>query len=224
MNNFPKALRVFTLFFGIWCLLVAPAWAEPNISKVSLNTEKELITLDAKLIDAFNEKIAEAIESGVAITFTYEIEFLKHSSVFGDKVMSENKVTHTVQYDTLKKVYQFSSQGKNVNRKVATKSMEKYQELMLTLKDIPVGHIFKLDPEEKYYARVKAEMVAEGLWFPFNYLLFFVPFEEFETSWAQSTPLILQIDPAFGVNSSQKKSKPAIPAKGVANGIRSFNQ
>ena len=224
MNNTTQALRAFVLLFGILCFLTSPAWAKPNISKVSLNTEKEVVTLDAELIGAFNAKIKEAIESGVAMTFTYEIEFLKNSSGFGDEVISENKVTHTVQYDTLKKVYQVSSQGKNVNRKVATKSMEKYQELMLTLKDIPVAHIFKLDPEEKYYARVKAEMEAEGLWFPFNYLLFFVPFDEFETSWTQSTPLTIKMDPAFGVDSSQKKSKPAIPAKGVANGIRSFNQ
>jgi len=224
MNNFSHSFRVIALLFGIWCFLIIPAWAKPNISKVNLNSEKKLITLDAELIDAFNEKMKEAIESGVPMTFTYEVEFLKHSSVFGDEVISENKVTHTVQYDTLKKVYQFSSQGKNVNRKVATKSMEKYQELMLTLKDIPVAHVFKLDPEEKYYARVKAEMEAEGLWFPFNYLLFFIPFDEFETSWTQSTPLTLKMDPAFGVDSSQKKSKPAISAKGVANGIRSFNQ
>ena len=224
MNNFPQAFRVFALFFGISYFLIVPALAEPNISRVNLNTEKEVITLDAELIDAFNEKIKEAIESGVAMTFTYEVELLKNSSVFGDEVVSQNKVTHTVQYDTLKNIYQFSSQGKNVNRKVATKSMEKYQELMLTLKDIPISHVFKLDPEEKYYARVKAEMEAEGLWFPFNYLLFFVPFDEFETSWTQSTPLTLKMDPAFGVDSSMKKSKPAIPAKGVANGIRSFNQ
>ncbi len=224
MTNFPKIPRVLTLIFGIWCFLIAPAWAKPNISKVSLNTEKEVVTLDAELIDAFNEKIREAIESGVAMTFTYEIELLRHSSVFGDEVVSQNKVTHTVQYNTLKKVYQFSSQGKNANRKVTTKSMEKYQQLMLTLKDIPIAHIFKLDPEEKYYARVKAEMEAEGLWFPFNYLLFFVPFNEFETSWTQSTPLTVKMDPAFGLEASQKKSKPAIPAKGVADGIRSFNQ
>jgi len=223
MNNFSKSLRVLTLIFGIWCFLIAPSWADPTLSKVSLNTEKEVITLDAELIDAFNEKIGEAIESGVAMTFTYEIELLKESS-FGDEVVSQNKVTHTIQYDTLKKVYQFSSLGKNVNRKVTTKSMEKYQQLMLTLKDIPIAHIFKLDPEEKYYARVKAEMEADGLWFPFNYLLFFVPFNEFETSWTQSTPLNVKMDPAFGLEASQKKSKPAIPAKGVADGIRSFNQ
>jgi hypothetical protein len=148
MNNFSKSLRVLTLIFGIWCFLIAPSWADPTLSKVSLNTEKEVITLDAELIDAFNEKIGEAIESGVAMTFTYEIELLKESS-FGDEVVSQNKVTHTIQYDTLKKVYQFSSLGKNVNRKVTTKSMEKYQQLMLTLKDIPIAHIFKLDPEEK---------------------------------------------------------------------------
>ena len=224
MKNFSKILRVLTLVFGIWCFLVASAWAKPSISKVSLNTEKEVITLDAELIDAFNEQIGEAIESGVAMTFTYEIELLKQSSGFGDEVVSKNKVTHTIQYDTLKKIYQFSSQGKSVNRKVTTKNPEKYQQLMLTLKDIPIAHIFKLDPEEKYYARVKAGMEAEGLWFPFNYLLFFVPFNEFETSWTQSTPLSVKMDPAFGMEASQKKSKPAVPAKGVADGIRSFNQ
>lgn len=224
MAYFPKTLRVLTLVFGIGCLLIAPAWAKPNISKVSLNTEKEVITLNAELIDAFDEKIKEAIEGGIAITFTYKIELLKQSSVLGDNVVSQNKVTHTVQYDTLKKAYQFSSQGKNVNRTVTTKSMEKYQKLMLTLNGIPIAHVFKLDSEEKYYARVKAEMEADGLWFPFNYLLFFVPFNEFETSWTRSTPLAIQMDPAFGVGTSQIKSKPAIPAKGVANGIRSFNQ
>ena len=224
MNNSSKILRVFTLVFAIGCFLIAPAWAAPSISKIHLNTEKEVITLDAELIEAFNEKVKEAIQSGVAMTFTYEIELLKQSSVFGDEVVSQNKITHTIQYDTLKKVYKFSSQGKNISRQVTTKSMEKYQELMLTLKDIPIAHNFKLDPEEKYYARVKAEMEAEGLWFPFNYLLFFVPFNEFETSWTQSTPLTVKMDPAFGMDASQKKSKPKNPAKGVADGIRSFNQ
>ena len=224
MKKFSKILRTFILLSGIGCLLAAPAWADPTISKVSLNTGNKLITLDAELVDAFNEKIKEAIESGVVMTFTYDIELLKQSSGFSDDVVSKNRVTHTVQFDTLKKVYLFSSQGRSVSRKVSTKSVEKYQKLMLTLKDIPIAHTYKLDPEEKYYARVKAEMEADGLWFPFNYILFFVPFNEFETSWAQSTPLTIQMDPAFGVEASQKKSKPAIPSNGVADGIRSFNQ
>ncbi len=71
MNNFSKSLRVLTLIFGIWCFLIAPSWADPTLSKVSLNTEKEVITLDDELIDSFNEKFGEAIESGVAMTFTY---------------------------------------------------------------------------------------------------------------------------------------------------------
>ncbi|MDH5762104.1 MAG: DUF4390 domain-containing protein [Nitrospinota bacterium] len=224
MTTFLKTFRAVTFVAMFWGLLVATGMAKPAITKVSLNTQKDLITLDAELIDAFSEKIKEAIESGVPMTFTYEIELRKQSSVFGDEVVSQNKVTQTVQFDTLKKVYQFSSQGKNVNRQVSTKSIERYQELMLTLKDIPIAHVFKLDPEEKYYVRVKAEMEADGLWFPFNYLLFFVPFNNFETPWTQSTPLTIQMDPAFGVEASQNKSKAAIPAKGVADGIRSFNQ
>ena len=224
MMPFSKTLRRMILLFGIWCFLWTPAWSTPTISKISVHTENELITLDAELIDAFTEKILEAIESGVTMTFTYQIELLKKTSVFGDDVVSQIQVAQTVQYNTLKKVYEFTSQGKNVNRKVSTKSDERYKQLMLTLKDIPIGHVFKLDPEEKYYARVKAEMEADGLWFPFNYLLFFVPFSEFETSWTQSTPVTFHLDAAFGGEATQKKSESAIPAKGVANGIRSFNQ
>jgi hypothetical protein len=224
MMPFSKTLRRLILLFGIWCFLWTPAWAAPTISKISVHTEKELITLDAELIDAFTEKILEAIESGVAMTFTYKIELLKQASVFGDEVVSQNKVTQTVQYNTLKEVYEFTSRGKNINRKVSTKSDERYKQLMLTIKGIPIAHVFKLDPEEKYYARVKAEMEADGLWFPFNYILFFVPFSEFETSWTQSTPVALHEDAAFGGEASQKKSESAIPAQGVANGIRSFNQ
>lgn len=224
MKYLPQTRRTLILLLGFWCFLLSPAWAKPTISKVDLHTEKKLITLNAELIDAFSEKIIEAIESGVTMTFSYEIELRKKTSVFGDEIVSTNVVTQTVQYDTLKRNYQFTSMGKNVSRKISTKSNERYQQLMLTLKNIPVTHVYKLDPEQEYYVRVKAEMEADGLMFPFNYLLFFVPFDEFETSWTQSTPLTIQMDPAFGVDASQKKSQPAIPAKGVANGIRSFNQ
>ena len=151
---FSKTLRRLTFLLGIWCFLWAPAWAAPTISKISVHTEHELITLNAELIDAFTEKILEAIESGVTITFTYQIELLKKTSVFGDEVVSQIQVTQTVHFNTLKKVYEFTSQGKNINRKVSTKSDERYQQLMLTLKDVPIAHVFKLDPEEKYYARV----------------------------------------------------------------------
>ena len=96
MKNFPKAIRIPFLLLGVWCLLIASAWADPTISKVSLNTGKELVTVNAELVYAFNEKISEAIESGVAMTFTYEIELLKQSSGFGDDVVSKNKVTISV--------------------------------------------------------------------------------------------------------------------------------
>ncbi len=149
MKYLSKTHRTLILLLGLWCFLLTPAWAKPTISKVNVHTEKELITLDAELIDAFSEKIMEVIESGVAMTFIYEIELRKRASVFGDEMVSSNKVTQTVQYDTLRKVYQFTSQGKNVNRKVSTKSGERYQQLMRTLKGIPIGHVYKLDPEEK---------------------------------------------------------------------------
>ena len=92
---------------------------------------------------------------------------------------------------------------------------------MLTLRDIPIAPIYKLDPNEKYYVRVKADLETDRFWFPFNYIFFFVPFSEFETSWAQTSPLA--IDPDLELLKQTKRSKKKI--NGVAKEvIRSFNK
>ena len=92
---------------------------------------------------------------------------------------------------------------------------------MLTLKDIPIVPIYRLDPNEKYYVRVKADLETDRFWFPFNYIFFFVPCSDFETSWAQTSPL--SIDPDLEL--SRQTAKPNNRKGKVSrNGIRSFNQ
>ena len=95
---------------------------------------------------------------------------------------------------------------------------------MLTLKNIPVIPIYKLDPEEKYYFRVKAELEADRLWFPFNYILFFLPIDDFETSWEHSSPL--SIKPEYGnareAFNAQPIGKSKVPPKALDHVIRSF--
>ena len=39
------------------------------------------------------------------------------------------------------------------------------------------------DTNEKYYIRVKANLETDRLWFPFNHLFFFLPFNDFDFGW-----------------------------------------
>ena len=179
--------------------------------------------MNARLIDGFTEKILEAIESGVPMGFTFEIELRKENTAWVDSLISSNTIRHKIQYDSLKKAYRFSEVGKNVRRKVITRKTSRYQKLMLTLKDIPIAPIFRLDPDEKYYVRVKADLETDRFWFPFNYIFFFVPFSDFETSWAQTSPLSIDPDLELSKQAADNKSR---TRKGTVSRdvIRSFNK
>ncbi|MEK9629870.1 MAG: DUF4390 domain-containing protein [Nitrospinota bacterium] len=195
--------------------------ASPNIVNVGVATKGKYVVMNARLIDGFTDKIIEAIESGVPMGFTFEIELRKDNTAWVDSLISSNTVRHKIQYDSLKKAYRFAEIGKNVRRKVITRKTSRYKKLMLTLKDIPIAPIYRLDPNEKYYVRVKADLETDRFWFPFNYIFFFVPFSDFETSWAQTSPL--SIDPDLELSKQAAKSR-ARKRKVSRDVIRSFNQ
>jgi hypothetical protein len=216
-----------TFILGLFLFVAAPnssAFADsPYIVNIGVATKGNYVVMNARLIDGFTEKISEAIESGVQMGFTFEIELRKNNTAWVDSLVSSNTIKHKIQFDLLKKTYQFSELGKNVRRKVTTHKISRYQKLMLTLKDIPIAPIFRLNPDEKYYVRVKADLETDRFWFPFNYIFFFVPFSDFDTSWAQTSPLSINPDLELSKQAADKKSK--IRERNVSRDvIRSFNK
>jgi hypothetical protein len=203
-------------------VLVSPASAvSPDVVNIGVGTKGKYVVMNARLVDGFTEKIQEAINNGVPMGFTFEIELRKANTVWMDSLISSNKVRHRVQFDSLKKMYRFSEFGKNLKRNIITRKKSRYQQLMLNLEDIPIAPIYKLDPNEKYYVRVKADLETDRFWFPFNYIFFFVPFSEFETSWAQTSPLA--IDPDLEL--SKEANGPIKEKKSLSRDvIRSFNK
>lgn len=207
-------------WLSLW-VLVAPAIAGPAVANVGVATKGNYVVMDAILTDGIEGKILEAIESGVPMTITFQIELRKQTAFWVDSLVRANKVSHTVQYDSLKKVYRFSEMGKHVKRRIITRKKDRYQKLMQTLKNIPVAPTYQLDPGEKYYIRVKASLEMDRFWFPFNYLFFFVPFNNYETSWSQTSPLALNLEQAPSTEAFNKNSE---EGRGLNNVVRSFNK
>ena len=217
-----KPLKKFFLI-GVFILIsTSSVFADsPNIVNIGVSTKGKYVVMNARLIDGFTEKIMEAIESGVPIGFTFEIELRKENTAWVDSLVSSNTVRHKIQFDSLKKTYRFSEVGKKVRRKVITRKFSRFKKLMLTLKDIPIAPIYRLDPNEKYYVRVKADLETDRFWFPFNYIFFFVPFSDFETSWAQTSPLSIDPDLELSKQTAQSRNREGKVSRNV---IRSFNQ
>ena len=215
------------LIWSFFIFIVSPTtslFAEsPNIVNIGVATKGKYLVMNARLLDGFTEKIIEAIESGVPMGFTFEIELRKENTAWVDSLVSKNTVRHKIRFDSLKKAYYFSALGKNVRRKVITRKTSRYKKLMLTLKDIPIAPVFRLDPNEKYYVRVKADLETDRFWFPFNYIFFFVPFNDFQTSWAQTSPISIDPDLVFSKQASDNDSRTR-KGKVSRDVIRSFNK
>ena len=200
--------------------------AAPSLVNIGVGTDGRIVVINARLMDGFTNSISQAVESGVPISFTFEIELRQQNPMWADTLVSSNVIKHTVQYDSLKKVYRFSENGKGIKRKVITRNKENYHKLMLTLNNIPIASSRRLDNNEKYYVRVKADLDTDRLWFPFNHLFFFLPFNDFEAAWAESSPLSISPDTANikddfrGDTQFQEKNK----TKGINNVVRSFNK
>ena len=216
--------------FLIWFFIIFTAsptissFAEsPSIVNIGVSTKAKYLMMDARLIDGFTSQILDAIENGIPVGFTYEIELRKENSVLADSLISTNTVRHKVQYDSLKKAYRFTEVGKKVRRKVITRKTSRYKKLMLTLNNIPIAPIYRLDPKENYYIRVKADLETDRFWFPFNYIFFFVPFNDFKTSWARTSPLAIDPDLGLSKEASNNNSR-TIKGKVSRDVIRSFNK
>ena len=222
MKDLNRAFLIILACFLLSMGSVSSALAEsPDVVNIGVGTKGKYLVVNARLIDGFTETIKEAIKNGVPMGLTFEIELRQNNTAWVDSLISSNKIRHQVQYDSLKKIYRFSELGKNVKRKKITRKGSRYQKLMLTLKDIPIAPIYKLDPNEKYYVRVKADLETDRFWFPFNYIFFFVPFSEFETSWAQTSPLAFDPDLELLGKTKNTKKKINSTSKEV---IRSFNK
>ena len=131
MQSKTKILTTW-LIMGLFILMNAITLeASPSLVNISVGTRGKIVVINARLLDGFTNSIEEAIESGVPITFTFETELRQVNNFWNDSLISSNTINHTIEYDSLKKVYRFTALGKGIKRKIATRNIQKYQQMML---------------------------------------------------------------------------------------------
>ncbi len=151
------------------------------------NVEKKLV-LNATLKGGLSEDIIEAIKSGVPVAITYTVVLKTKTPFFLDKKIVMRNLKRSVEFDTLKEEYRLTKvNGKKSNIRI-TSDFDEVLKAMTRLESIPLISTQKLNKDKRYYAMVKAQLNSKRSWFPFNYILFFMPFLNFDTSWEDSSP------------------------------------
>ena len=223
-----KHKRLASLIVMMVFLLVSELAVEatPSLVNIGVGTNGKIVVINARLVEGFTDTIEDAVEDGIPITFTFEAELRQSNPLWNDTLISSNTIKHKIKYDSLKQVYRFTELGKGVKRKIATRNKQKYQKMMLTLSNIPISSARRLVSNEKYYVRIRANIETDSFWFPFNELLFFLPFNNFNSAWAESSPLSIDPDLDYirAARNNKKKHQNKRTFEGTNHVVRSFNK
>ncbi len=184
--------KIISLSFALF-VVMPPIYATgssiPNI-KVVVTGGK--LVLNASLKNGLSEEIIEAIKSGVPVSITYKAALKTKSPLFFNKKVTTRIIKRSIEYDTLQEEYNLIN---DIDKQITTKITDDFDEAlssMTTLENIPLIETNKLNKEKKYFAEVKAQLNSKKSWFPFDYILFFFHFSNFDTSWENSSSFSLK--------------------------------
>lgn len=140
------------------------------------------LRLSLRLDHCFTPKMLDAIKSGVATTFKILIVLEKPGLPLFRTKLLDTHLEHSLKYDQLTDEYHLTL-AEHPNRSLTTSDFSEARRLMSQVRDIPILPLWRLDRNELYKLRIKAELSKVRLPMPLRYLFFFVSLWDFETDW-----------------------------------------
>ena len=175
--------KTVAFFIFILLFLHAPVLAEDaRLTNITVSNTRDDLLLYLNVEGAFREEMKKAILNGVPATFSFFASLDRVKNFWFDGKIADIEVTHTIEYDNLKKDFTISRSWEGNNTKV-TKSFKEAQKLMTEINSLKIIPLHKLEKGEQYQLRVKAEFSKKTLPLYLHYVLFFVSLWDFETDW-----------------------------------------
>jgi hypothetical protein len=147
---------------------------------VTNNDTELLIFLSVE--GAFQGEINKAIDSGVETTFYFLLRLYRTRSFWPDEQLADVTVSHTIQFNPLKKTYTIKRSWENYNP-ITVGTRDEALRLMAEVDNLPILPLARLKKGAQYQIRTKAELSKQTLPFYLHYVLFFVSWWDFETDW-----------------------------------------
>jgi hypothetical protein len=137
---------------------------DPDLTVTPIARDGQVVvTFD--LSDGFTDDVRDAIQSGLATTFSYEVDLRRGSAVF-DRTVASVVIRAVVRFDNLTRRYQMS---RTVDGRVEdarpTEDQNAVRAWMTHFDRIPLSPTAQLEPNGEYYVRVRARTRPHNAWF-----------------------------------------------------------
>ena len=152
--NFKKGVILLSLLLFMQNTAFAQ---EIKLANLDIFNNQDDLLVYVNIQGAFQDKINKYILIGVPATFSFFITLYKVRDMWIDKKLADLKIAHKINYNTLKKEFIIRRSWEKENLRI-TKNFIEAQQLMSNVDHLKVVSLSKLERDQKYQIRVKAEV------------------------------------------------------------------
>ncbi|BBO91913.1 DUF4390 domain-containing protein [Desulfosarcina ovata] len=183
MNRSEKRIAAFLMCLIIGVSAHCPAMAgDARLTNIIVTNTRDDLLIYLSVDGAFTPKIEAAINSGVPASFSFFVKLYRTRGMWFDKEMTDLTLTHTINYNSLKKEYAVSRSW-DANSPVIVYSLEAAKKLMTEIDSLKVISLAQLEKGRQYQIQAKAKLSRVTLPYYLHYVLFFLSLWDFETDW-----------------------------------------
>lgn len=160
----------------------AVATDEARIADLKADAQDGDLKLSFRIENCFTPDMLDAIKSGVATTFKILIVLERPGPPLFRAKLLDTHLEHSLKYDQLTDEYHLTL-PERPKPSLATSDFDEARRLMSRVRNISILPLWRLDRNQVYRLRVKAELSKVRLPMPLRYIFFFVSLWDFETDW-----------------------------------------
>jgi hypothetical protein len=132
---------------------------------------EDAILVSFRVEDAFNSEMERAIETGLPVTFRYNVELKRVRGVWFDRRVSRRRILTTVVYDNLTQRYSLTREiDGEIDATYVVDDDVAMREFMTNFESVHLFDVSDVRANEEYYLRVNGVMKDRNL-------LLFIPWD-----------------------------------------------
>ena len=149
---------------GVLCVLCVRVLAEgPDLKVTPLQRDGQVL-VSFELSDGVTPDVRDAIQSGLATTFSYDIE-LKQGEALFDRTIAQVTISASVRFDNLTRRYQMSrAVDGRVEDARPTEDQDAVRQWLTRFDRVAISATTALEPNGEYYVRVRALARPRSNW------------------------------------------------------------
>jgi uncharacterized protein DUF4390 len=151
-----RTRRAFCALLLVAAALQAVVAAQQTLQVTPLTRDGRVL-VSFTLSEAFNDDVRAAIHSGMTISFIYEVELKRSSTLWLDRTMDTAVVTAAVRFDNLTRRYHFTRMlNGRIERAETTEREDDVRDWLTEFTKLPLFSSTSLQTNAEYYLRVRA--------------------------------------------------------------------